>query len=59
MDITDNKPPAGSVCPARTPYFKKGMDFLQLIHRKVRRVLKSKENMEVFYEERVKELRSI
>lgn len=59
MDITDNKPSAGPVCPARTPYIKKGVHFLQLIHRKVRRLLKGKENTKVFYEERVNELRSI
>jgi len=50
MDITDNKPSAVTVCPVRTPYFKKDVDFLQLIHRKVRRVFKSKENTEVFCE---------
>lgn len=47
-----------SACP-RTPYFKKDVDFLQLIPRKVRKVLESKENMKVFCEERVNELRSI
>lgn len=52
MDTADKKSSVGYVCPARTPYFKKYVDFLQLIHRKVRRVLKSKENIKVFYEER-------